>query len=419
MASSEDIASGAPASSGAARGLLQALPVYCLSNIAMMLGKGPSLAALACTCRKAARAVCVMPLLTLSVVPDESEPSSRPPDAVTHEEALLRIEAAGSGPKMVELSGHVTERLVDQVLRHSSRVHRLSLQSDTVCNLLKCEAPSHPSGLSSLVIRATAQVYGIDSLLARVASLDSLSFVNCPDLNDSDIETISPHFGGLRHLEFRNCKSVTDLSLLQLGRTMMPALVSFCVAGCVNITDHGLKTMVLGHPSLQSLDCCNAPRIGDQFCRETVPVLKDLIALRLPPRLTDMGVKAILTDLATSESPPFGNLQVLSFAMTGVSDRAVVDFAAAAPKLHSLDLQGCLALSFRIVDDIPKCAPVLEQLDLRGNRRLRADDFVKLIRALPTLRLIVMDEAHVKDAALRRVASASSVMIRAGPGLTN
>jgi hypothetical protein len=101
-------------------------------------------------------------------------------------------------------------------------------------------------------------------------------------LSDDSLRKIFDQFPYLQSLTMQHAISVTASGLGNaLKRQKSPTLTSVDVSGCMNLTDHSIKSVVTGCPGLQALNLTGCGRLSDLSLKRIANGCSNIQCLRL------------------------------------------------------------------------------------------------------------------------------------------
>jgi hypothetical protein len=166
----------------------------------------------------------------------------------------------------------------------------------------------------------------------------------CYELGDSGMQIIANDTKRLQLLEVRNCHNITDEGLSVIASVHNMHLESIDFSNCPYVTDEGIRAIARCN-SLVSLVCdCNS-NITDLSLFEIATCLKKLEKLSVLkcPNLTDDGMRRILLECKSLTNVAFGNSHILGEAFVMISIPGTV-MPTALQELQTLNLSNCTHL---------------------------------------------------------------------------
>jgi F-box/leucine-rich repeat protein 2/20 len=263
-----------------------------------------------------------------------------------------------------------------------------NFQRNTLHNLLKSNEKLAHLNLTGLtaVTNMTCKI-----VAQSCTQLEMFNVSWCKHMDARGIKAVvegCPKLRDLRAGEIRGFDN-TDVALALFNTNNLERLV---LAGCEELTDSALRTMVHGHE----------PEIDILTDRPLVPARKlRHLDLSRCTRLTDTGVSA-LGHLV----PDLEGLQLTG--ITALTDAALEPILASTPRLTHLELEDLSNLTNSLLSEhIAKapCAPILTHLSVSYCESIGDSGMLPLLRACHSLRSIDADNTRISDLSLAEAAA--------------
>jgi hypothetical protein len=186
---------------------------------------------------------------------------------------------------------------------------------------------SHPDhAIGAPVVELNVSMWHVDIaqdlavLLKANTHAAALICDNCYELDDFGLDAIATCMERVQRLHLRNCYEITDIGLANIAQAHSMHLEHIDVSHCPRITDEGM-TPLAACPNLTSLSCDGNANITDLSIQEIANRLRKLQKLSFVgcPNLTDEGMRIVLLECKTLQDVAFGNSHILGEAFVQMS----------------------------------------------------------------------------------------------------
>lgn len=263
-----------------------------------------------------------------------------------------------------------------------------NFQKSTLHNLLKNNQKLARLNLTGLtaVTNTTCKI-----IAQSCTQLEMFNVSWCKHMDARGIKAVvegCPKLKDLRAGEIRGFDN-TDVALAIFKTNNLERLV---LAGCEELSDNALRTMIHGHdPEIDILS--EIPMVPPRKLRH--------LDLSRCSRLTTQGVKAL-----GHLCPDLEGLQLSG--VTNLTDEALEPVLATTPRLTHLELEDLLHLTNSLLSEhLAKapCAPRLERISVSYCESISDVGMIPLLRACHSLRSVDADNTRISDLSLAEAAA--------------
>jgi len=259
--------------------------------------------------------------------------------------------------RVINFAALGVDRITFQRLLRSS----LTQFSASICEINACFC----QWLSGAELRA----------LPNLPSLHTLNLDGCQSVDDDDLLFLAQRCQKLRSFSLYWNVKVTDKGVCQILRAQTGQLSALNFSGCKHLSDESVQRLVSRAQQLEILDLTRCPRVTEVGVRLVCECLDRLRVLRL---------------YAMAQLPPsaFGSLcrlvelEELDLCGCRIEEDALVRVLEVAPKLHTLNLTWCPALTDATVESIARNCHQVKWLSLFGNTNI-SNAAIEVLAASP------------------------------------
>lgn len=214
-----------------------------------------------------------------------------------------------------------------------------------------------PPGLTSLDISHCPQIFDLGPLRSQCINLTNLNLANCLISEDR----LSGLFGSgilLKSINLKGCKQVSSKFVSRMAK-YSPLLNKAILDECINITEDGLRPLLVNCPYLQRVAFTGVTNVTDSSILSAVQShgLRHLKEINLSgcKQLTDTAISAIAANCAL--------LNDLSLSgCSNISPAPIREIANNCHTLRTLNVLGCKKIQSDILPYLAQHCKVLERV---------------------------------------------------------